>query len=132
MRAGPGPGRGHAVKPIRRSRGWRVPQPMISIEEILGMSGALLTVLGGVWKISSQVTKVQTTVMNTAGDVIQVKGELKTNTAATQEVERKVKTVEDMVRKSAEDFKGHVTDDLRLADRIAHIEGHLGLPGVSH
>lgn len=101
---------------------------MIPVEHIIGFGGAVLTVLGGTWRLSSQVTKVQTTVTNTAADLVQVRGELKTNTQATQEVERKVRMVEDLVRDSSNDFKAHVSDDRELADRLAHIEGHLGLP----
>jgi hypothetical protein len=47
--------------------------------------------------VSSQVTKVQTTVTNTAGDLVQVKGELKDNTRATEEIKEKVAAISERV-----------------------------------
>jgi uncharacterized protein YoxC len=70
---------------------------MISTGEIIAAVAVIVTVLGGVWKLSSQVTKVQVTVTHTSGSVVELRDEMHTNTAATQEVERKCATISERV-----------------------------------
>jgi len=55
------------------------------------------TFLAGIWKLSSQVTKVQLTVTNTSGDLSQVKAELKDNTRATEDIREKVAAISERV-----------------------------------